>query len=125
MPSTYAPPSPSHEGVELGKQVNEFGELYRDDDNDDLNMSFPDHESLFGVTEEYLEVEREIAEIQQSLAKRTQVKPEAEEKRFMEEDSDLMDHEQLEVKAYAQEYEATLAAASCSSTSLPSSHEDE
>ncbi|KAG0229132.1 hypothetical protein BGX31_006323 [Mortierella sp. GBA43] len=125
VPSTYAPPSPSHEGVELGKQVNEFGELYRDDDNDDLNMSFPDHESLFGVTEEYLEVEREIAEIQQSLAKRTQVKPEAEEKRFMEEDSDLMDHEQLEVKAYAQEYEATLAAASCSSTSLPSSHEDE
>lgn len=105
----------------------EFEEEYQEDDDTDLNMSMPDRESLFGPTEEFLEVEREIAEIQQSLAKRTKVKSDPEEDKhgFMDEDSELMDHENLEVKAYAADYEATLAAASCSSTSLPSSHDEE
>ncbi|KAG0006871.1 hypothetical protein BGZ65_002500 [Modicella reniformis] len=122
----YAPPSPSQEGVEADEQDFDF-QAYEQDDDSDLNMSIPDHESLFGLTEEYLEVEREIAELQQQLARRTQVKSESvkEKHGYMDEDPELMDHEQLEVKTYVDEYEATLAAASCSSTSLPSSHEEE
>lgn len=113
--------------MEADRRDFDFAETYREDDDSDLNMSMPDRESLFGPTEEYLEVEREIAELQQSLAKRTKVKSEPEEEKhgFMDEDSELMDHENLEVKAYVEDYEATLAAASCSSTSLPSSHEEE
>lgn len=93
-------------------------------------MSMPDHASLFGTTEDYLkmeqEMEQEVAEIEEEVARNKLAKSEIEDKHgFMDEDPELMDHEHLEVKAYAADYEATLAAASCSSTSLPSSHEEE
>ncbi|KAF9199677.1 hypothetical protein BGZ49_010178 [Haplosporangium sp. Z 27] len=90
------------------------------DEDTDHNMSIPDHESLFGNTENYLQAEKEISELQQTF--KDQV--EEEKNLFMDEDLQPVDQDHLVVKAYA-EYEATMAAASCSSSSLPSSHDDE
>lgn len=107
----------------------DFEDSYAEDT--DYNMSMPDHASLFGATEDYLkmeqEMEEEVAEIEQEVARNKQAKSDTVEDKhgFMDEDPEAMDHEHLEVKAYADDYEARLAAASCSSTSLPSSHEEE
>ncbi|KAK3814051.1 MAG: hypothetical protein J3Q66DRAFT_345513 [Benniella sp.] len=122
--------SPSHEGVQLDEQQQDFEESYTEEDRD-YNMSMPDHASLFGATEDYLkmeqEMEEEVAEIEQEVARNKLAKSDTVEDKhgFMDEDPEAMDHEHLEVKAYVDDYEARLAAASCSSTSLPSSHEDE
>ncbi|KAF8936435.1 hypothetical protein BGZ58_004178 [Dissophora ornata] len=92
---------------------------------------------MFDNTESYLQIEQEILELQQSLKKGRSglEKKEKEEKELVEEEekSVFMDEglklieqeqEQMAVKAYAEEYEATLAAESCSSMSLPLSYED-
>ncbi|KAF9169812.1 hypothetical protein BGX21_008309 [Mortierella sp. AD011] len=109
------------EFVKAGEGDLDIIDAYANEDPDH-NMSIPDHESLFGNTENYLQAEKEISELQQSF--KGQVATEEEEKcLFMDEDPQL-EQEQLAVKAYA-EYEATMAAASCSSSSLPSSHDEE
>ena len=92
----------------------EFDEPGMDADKDH-DMTIPDHESLFGNTENYLRTEQEIYELQNTNDKSA----------FMEEDLQPVDHEQLAVKAYADDFEASLAAASCSSASLSSSVEEE
>ncbi|KAF9348377.1 hypothetical protein BGX26_000216 [Mortierella sp. AD094] len=109
------------EFAKTGEQDLDILDAYANEDTDH-NMSIPDHESLFGNTENYLQVEKEISELQQSF--KGQVAPEEEKCLFMDEDPQVVDQEQLAVKAYA-EYEATMAAASCSSSSLPSSHDEE
>ncbi|KAG0008148.1 hypothetical protein BGZ80_003804 [Entomortierella chlamydospora] len=109
------------EFVKAGEGDLDIIDAYANEDPDH-NMSVPDHESLFGNTDNYLQIEKEISELQQSF--KGQVATEEEEKcLFMDEDPQL-EQEQLAVKAYA-EYEATMAAASCSSSSLPSSHDEE
>ncbi|KAF8943261.1 hypothetical protein BGZ47_005636 [Haplosporangium gracile] len=93
----------------------EFSERGMDGDKDH-DMTVPDHESLFGNTANYLQTEQEISALQQQTSDKSV---------FMEEDPRSIDHDQLAVKAYADDYEASLAAASCSSTSLTSSVEGE
>ncbi|KAG0288559.1 hypothetical protein BGZ97_006732 [Linnemannia gamsii] len=93
----------------------EFAEPGMDADKDH-DMTAPDHESLFGNTDNYLQTEKEISVLQQQTGDKSV---------FMEEDPQSIDHDQLAVKAYADDYEASLAAASCSSTSLSSSVEGE
>ncbi|CAO3567262.1 unnamed protein product [Mortierella alpina] len=85
----------------------------------DQHMSVPDHESLFGNTANYLQMEQEISELQQSFQTKETGASAAENEgsSFMDEDPSLMDHEQLAVKAYAEEYEATLLAAEASPSS--------
>ncbi|KAI7818234.1 hypothetical protein BC939DRAFT_298603 [Gamsiella multidivaricata] len=124
--SLYAPPSPLQENHEADVRDFDFAEAYSDADTDH-NMSVPDHESLFGNTESYLQIEKEILELQQSLKGRVPARSNEGQDRsdFMDEDAQVIEQEQIAVKVYAEEYEATLAAASCSSTSLPSSHEEE
>ncbi|KAG0207039.1 hypothetical protein BGX33_007055 [Mortierella sp. NVP41] len=86
------------------------------DADKDHDMTVPDHESLFGNTDNYLRTEQEISQLQHTGGDKST---------FMEEDPQSIDHDQLAVKAYADDYEATLAAASCSSASLSSSVEEE
>ncbi|KAF9116698.1 hypothetical protein BGX27_000080 [Mortierella sp. AM989] len=112
--SPFAPPSP--EVINPEEQDLDIINAYADEDTDH-NMSVPDHESLFGNTDNYLQIEKEISELKGRA-------PEEEKCLFMDEDPQLVDQEQLAVKEYA-EYEATMAAASCSSSSLPSSHDEE
>ncbi|KAF9571503.1 hypothetical protein EC968_000466 [Mortierella alpina] len=85
----------------------------------DQHMSVPDHESLFGNTDNYLQMEQEISELQQSFQAKEggSAAQENDGSSFMDEDSSSMDHEQLAVKAYAEEYEATLLAAEASLSS--------
>ncbi|KAF9901030.1 hypothetical protein EC991_006591 [Linnemannia zychae] len=103
-----------HETTDAEIRDFEFGEPGMDADKDH-DMTIPDHESLFGNTDNYLRTEQEISALQQAGDKST----------FMEEDPQSIDHDQLAVKAYVDEYEASLAAASCSSASLSSSVEGE
>ncbi|KAF9121537.1 hypothetical protein BGW39_010447 [Mortierella sp. 14UC] len=104
----------SHDTANVEIQDLEFSEPGIDADRDH-DMTIPDHESLFGNTDNYLRTEQEISALQHTGDKST----------FMEEDTQLIDHDQMAVKAYVDEYEASLAAASCSSTSLSSSVEGE
>ncbi|KAF9930773.1 hypothetical protein FBU30_011309 [Linnemannia zychae] len=107
--------SPHSETIHVEVQDLMFSEPDMDHDKDH-DMTIPDHESLFGNTENYLRTEQEIAALQQESCDKIA---------FMEEDPQLIEHEHLAVKVYADEYEASLAAASCSSTSLSSSIEGE
>ncbi|KAF9392617.1 hypothetical protein CPC16_003131 [Podila verticillata] len=125
-PLSTQPFQPSDEALQHISEDVEFSE-----------PNVPDHESLFGPTEEYLKAEKEIQEQREQLHQlqvahthtNGQFHSEQEEDgskqcSYMDEDLRLADHEQTEelaVKVYADEYEATLAAASCSSTSLSSS----
>ncbi|KAF9548913.1 hypothetical protein EC957_005265 [Mortierella hygrophila] len=104
-----------HDAVHAENGDLEFSEPGIDADKDH-DMTIPDHESLFGNTANYLQTEQEISALQQQTGDKSI---------FMEEDIHLIDHDQLAVKAYADDYEASLAAASCSSTSLASSIEGE
>ncbi|KAG0362795.1 hypothetical protein BG005_004172 [Podila minutissima] len=125
-PHPTQPFQPSDEAMQHISEDVEFSE-----------PSIPDHESLFGPTEEYLKAEKEIQEHREQLHQlqahtNGQFHPEQEDGSkqcsYMDEDPRLADHEQtqeLAVKVYADDYEASLAAASCSSTSLPSSLEEE
>ncbi|KAF9189343.1 hypothetical protein BGZ51_009657 [Haplosporangium sp. Z 767] len=127
--SPFTPPSPLQEKVEVVDQAHEIGGLCDGDTDVDLNMSIPDHESLFGNTDNYLQMEQEISEIQQAFKSQShnEACQEAEKSSFMDEDLHSIEQEQQAVRAYADDYEATLAAASCSSTSLlsvSSSHEE-
>ncbi|KAG0264096.1 hypothetical protein BG011_007491 [Mortierella polycephala] len=127
--SPFTPTSPLQEKVEAVNQVHEIGDLCDGDTDVDLNMSIPDHESLFGNTDNYLQMEQEISGIQQAFESQSQNEAcqEAGKSSFMDEDLHSIEQEQQAVRAYADEYEAALAAASCSSASLPSvpsSHEE-
>ncbi|KAG0092859.1 hypothetical protein BGZ93_008129 [Podila epicladia] len=125
-PHPTQPFQPSDEAMQHISEDVEFSE-----------PSIPDHESLFGPTEEYLKAEKEIQEHREQLHQlqahtNGRFHPEQEDGSkqcsYMDEDPRLTDHEQeqeLAVKMYADDYEASLAAASCSSTSLPSSLEEE
>ncbi|KAG0339292.1 hypothetical protein BG000_002417 [Podila horticola] len=125
-PHPTQPFQPSDEAMQHISEDVEFSE-----------PSIPDHESLFGPTEEYLKAEKEIQEQREQLHQlqahtNGHFHPEQEDGStqcsYMDEDPRLADHEQtqeLAVKVYADDYEASLAAASCSSTSLPSSLEEE
>ncbi|KAF9290859.1 clasp N terminal-domain-containing protein [Linnemannia elongata] len=104
-----------HDTVHAEDRDFEFSEPGMDADKDH-DMTVPDHESLFGNTANYLQTEQEISALQQQTGDKSV---------FMEEDIQSIDHDQLAVKAYADDYEASLAAASCSSTSLSSSVEGE
>ncbi|KAG0200227.1 hypothetical protein BGX28_006654 [Mortierella sp. GBA30] len=129
QPSTpFTLPSPLQENDKAAGQDIEIADAYLDGDQTDMDqhMAVPDHESLFGNTENYLQMEQEISELQQSFkAKECDVVVAQEGSSFMDEDPQSMDQEQLAVKAYA-DYEATfLAAGSRSSSSLPLSLEGE
>lgn len=104
-----------HDANNVATHDLEFAEPGMDADKDH-DMTAPDHESLFGNTDNYLQTEKEISVLQQQTGDKSV---------FMEEDPQSIDHDQLAVKAYADDYEASLAAASCSSTSLSSSVEGE
>ncbi|KAF9435231.1 hypothetical protein BGZ76_006666 [Entomortierella beljakovae] len=119
--SPFAPSSPLHEVSKDEQQKLDVLDGYVDEDPDH-NMTIPDHESLFGNTDNYLQTEQEISELQHTF--KDQVAPDEDKSLFMDEDLQVEDKDQLAVKEYA-EYEATMAAASCSSSSLPSSHDDE
>ncbi|KAG0035473.1 hypothetical protein BGZ82_005271 [Podila clonocystis] len=125
-PHPTQPFQPSDEAMQHISEDVEFSE-----------PNIPDHASLFGPTEEYLKAEKEIQEHREQLHQSQahtngHFHPEQEDGlkqcSYMDEDPRLADHEQTEelaVKVYADDYEASLAAASCSSTSLPSSLEKE
>ncbi|KAI1310557.1 hypothetical protein EDD11_003699 [Mortierella claussenii] len=110
--SPFAPPSPLHETDKGEGQHFDILDAYAGDDDTDHSMSIPDHESLFGNTESYLQIEQEILELQQSLKRPAKEGNGVRDHgHFMDEDPQLLDPEteQLAVNAYA-EYEAAMAA---------------
>ncbi|KAF9948401.1 hypothetical protein BGZ72_009699 [Mortierella alpina] len=121
--TSVAASSPHQEQSNTDSQGDvDIADAYLDADGQadvDQHMSVPDHESLFGNTANYLQMEQEISELQQSFQAKESgaTAPENDSSSFMDEDPLSMDHEQLAVKAYAEEYEATLQAAEASSSS--------
>lgn len=76
--------------------------------DEDHHMSIPDHESLFGRTENYLQIEQEIHELQRGVPDLDTYGPGADKFAYMDEDSHPDEQEELAVKAYAELYETTL-----------------
>ncbi|KAF9906322.1 hypothetical protein BX616_000756 [Lobosporangium transversale] len=135
--SVYVPPSPNFEPNHSEERNHDFNivgtfvGIDKDHDHDDKdhdhdqcldhNMSIPDHESLFGNTENYLQAEQEILELQKSL--RLSSQPTGKEgdsmvedhnelnEHFMDEDPLSLDQaEEMEVKAYVERYGAAMEA---------------